>query len=420
VAGQPEQVRIQPQIKVGWRETSQGEKVMSVFKRGGVYWFKFKFQGQAVRESAHTPSKPVARDAERIRRRELELAVNGIQKRERMPLLSIAAEKWLTSKNPRSEHTVFHYRQYVDSLKEVFGKRLVCDISADDIAELQARREKVGLSGRTINAEMGVLRQILKRHRLWNTLVENGQVKFKAERRDVGKSISRDDETKLLDAIRQSRSPALLPLFVMAIDTGLRASELRHLRRRDLHLAWKDGFIESGAVVVSRSKTEGGTGRMVPLTRRACAVLSLWLSRFPEAGPDSYSFPQHCVGFAGNDRKPALYDLDLSKPIGEWKSAWKIARDSAKLHYRWHDARHTFISRLAENPSVSEQTITALAGHVSKRMLERYSHIRAEAKREAINTLEVALFEGAGAQNWAQSKQTERPEAYAQAEKVLN
>jgi len=49
---------------------------------------------------------------------------------------------------------------------------------------------------------------------------------------------------------------------------------------------------------------------------------------------------------------------------------------------------------------VSEQTITALAGHVSKRMLERYSHIRAQAKRDAISMLES----GRGwAQNWAQS-----------------
>ncbi len=394
---------------------------MSVYKRGKVWWYKFTFNGQDIRESAKTGDKTLAREAERARRRELERSFNRIPKRERMSLFSVAAEEWLATKSPRSEHTVFHYRQYVDSLSAIFGKRLVCDLTADDITDLQQRREQEKKSGRTSNAELGVLRQILKRHRLWNALVEvPGSVTFKAERRDVGRSIPRDDETKLLDAIRQSRSPALLPLFVMAIDTGLRASELRHLRRRDLQLTWADGFIESGAVVVSRSKTEGGTGRMVPLTRRACAVLSLWLSRFPDAEPDSYAFPQHCVGFASNKRKPLLYDLDLTKPIGEWKSAWNVARTAAKLNYRWHDCRHTFISRLAENPNVSEQTITALAGHVSKRMLERYSHIRAQAKRNAIETLESADFTGVEAQKWAQSPQAETTETAEQPEKVLN
>jgi len=58
------------------------------------------------------------------------------------------------------------------------------------------------------------------------------------------------------------------------------------------------------------------------------------------------------------------------------------------MRYRPHDMRHTFISRLAENPGVSEQTIKALAGHVSRQMLERYSHIRSQAKQAAIQTLD--------------------------------
>jgi hypothetical protein len=37
---------------------------------------------------------------------------------------------------------------------------------------------------------------------------------------------------------------------------------------------------------------------------------------------------------------------------------------------------------------VSEQTIKALAGHVSRQMLERYSHVRSEAKQAAIRALE--------------------------------
>ena len=64
------------------------------------------------------------------------------------------------------------------------------------------------------------------------------------------------------------------------------------------------------------------------------------------------------------------------------------SRTRSKLTYRWHDLRHTFITRPAENPRVSEQTIRSLAGHVSAQMLQRYSHIRVQAKRDAINALE--------------------------------
>jgi integrase len=78
------------------------------------------------------------------------------------------------------------------------------------------------------------------------------------------------------------------------------------------------------------------------------------------------------------------------RPIGEWKKAWKDACKTSKVRYRWHDLRHTFITRLAERPEVSEQTIMSLAGHVSRSMLARYSHIRSQAKQAAISALEDA------------------------------
>jgi len=145
--------------------------------------------------------------------------------------------------------------------------------------------------------------------------------------------------------------------------------------------------------LLAKSKTEAGTGRVIPLSRRVCACLTLWLSRFQDAGPDSYLFPFHMVGVAGNSRTPQMWGVDLSRPIGSWRKAWLVACKEAKVRYRWHDLRHTFVSRLAENPIVSEQTIRALAGHVSRQMLEPYSHIRSQAKQAAIQALEQQASE---------------------------
>ena len=91
---------------------------------------------------------------------------------------------------------------------------------------------------------------------MWAPIGE--RVKHLRERQDVGRAISPEDEQGILDAIRQSRSPALLPLFVLALDTGLRRSELRMLRMRDLTLEWRGGLIRSGALCVPQSKTEAG------------------------------------------------------------------------------------------------------------------------------------------------------------------
>jgi integrase len=360
--------------------------------------------GSIVRLCAKAPrriSKTIARQAERTRRRELELGVNRVEKRKKMPLFSLAAREWLDRKRITSAHaTAETYRYFIEGLIRHFGERLVSDIDHEDIAALQSRRLREGKSTRTVNLEVSTLRQVLRAHRLWAPISE--EVHHLRERHDVGRAIDREDEEKLFDAIRRSRSPALLPLFVLALDTGLRRSELRSLKFRDLALTWREGVILAGTLTVRKSKTDAGTGRIVPLTRRVCSVLSLWTARIAGADPDTFVFPAHKVGLSGNDRIAYAYEFDPSRPAGEWKKAWNDALKRAGLKYRWHDCRHTFITRLCESPAVSEETIRSLAGHVSQKMLERYSHVRVAAKQAAIATLEKSDFVIHGAQNWAQ------------------
>jgi integrase len=84
-----------------------------------------------------------------------------------------------------------------------------------------------------------------------------------------------------------------------------------------------------------------------------------------------------------------------------WKVGWEHARKGAGVACRFRDLHRTFISRLAESQA-SDSTVMALAGHVSRAMMERYSHIRMEAKRRAVDTLSGTDFEPSAAQNWAQ------------------
>jgi len=97
---------------------------------------------------------------------------------------------------------------------------------------------------------------ILKDYKLWD--VVKGHTRPLRTPHDVGKAISHEDEERLITAIGQSRSPALLPLFVLSIDSGLRASEVRQLRHRDLNLVWQDGTIEQGWLTVRGPKPKAG------------------------------------------------------------------------------------------------------------------------------------------------------------------
>ena len=185
---------------------------MSVYKRGQTYWYKFLFRGQLIRESARTSSKTVARDAEHARRRDLEFAINRISRRERMPLFSVAAREWLDTKASLARKSVASYGQYVKTLDREFGDRLICDIGLQEIARLQRKRRAAGLSARTINYEVHTLRGILKHFSLWAPIADHMRP-MKGERQP-GRALSREEEGRLLDAIRRSGSPVLTPLFI--------------------------------------------------------------------------------------------------------------------------------------------------------------------------------------------------------------
>jgi integrase len=180
------------------------------------------------------------------------------------------------------------------------------------------------------------------------------------------------------------------------------------VRYRDLELARKDDAIVAGRLIVPKSKTDAGTGRVIPFTRRLCVTLSSWIARFPNVEPESYIFPHHRDACRGGFSEYHLYETDLRRH--RVKRAWKYACRKSGVASRWHNLRHTFVSCFAENPAVSEETIPALAGHVSKQMLQRYSHIRIHAKEAAILGLEGDEIDnsapedaGERAQNWAQS-----------------
>jgi hypothetical protein len=117
-------------------------KVNGETKTVNVWWYKFRFAGQVIRESSKSGSKTVAKDAERARRRELEENWNQIKRRKLPPLFSLAAADWIKTRTSIASSTERSYKLAISQLENDLGKRLLCDISADDLAAYQNRRKR--------------------------------------------------------------------------------------------------------------------------------------------------------------------------------------------------------------------------------------------------------------------------------------
>jgi integrase len=370
---------------------------MSLYRRGKAWWYHFRFAGQEIQESTKSKSKTIAKDAERSRRRHLEESWNQIRRRKLPPLFSVAAEEWTAAVNPHvAERTQEIYEVALRyHLKPTFGGFLLCDIDAGRIASYQAGRKSEGASARTLNKELQVLRQVLKRYKLWANL--QGDVKFERESDHVGKALTEEQEAKLLVACESN--PLLRTVVILALNTALRKSEIRTLR-------WQQVDLIGRTLTVGRTKTEGGSGRVIPLNSVAYSAAVRWASRFPEANAEDYVFPA-CEA-AGIEREhPDVERIDPSRSIKSWRSAWRQALKRAGLQIRFHDLRHTCITKLAEGQA-SEQTLMSIAGDLSRKMLEHYSHIRMAAKRVALDAIAKPVFEVDVVQNPLHSRTAQK------------
>ena len=288
-----------------------------------MWWFKFRFAGRLFQESTRSTSKTVAIAAERKRHRELEAGANGLRRRTAPRALSAIADEWLESKKlTRAPRTQQIDQTNLGHVLPRLGGLLITDIQAEDIAHYQQHRLREGASPKTVNLELGTLRAMLRRHRLWAGLQPD--VRFLPVRDHVGRSLSLGEEERLLKACADSRSRSVLPAVTLALNTGLRYSELRLLRW------WQVDFTRR-SLTVGRSKTEAGTGRVIPLNDRATAVVTFWAEQFPTREPDHFVFPTERYGAGGNGFSRSIYATDPSRPITSWKQAWETAKNRANV-----------------------------------------------------------------------------------------
>lgn len=361
-------IRVVPQQKGSPRRDKDG-----LHKRRGIWHYKLKINGKWREFSARTKSY---QEAKQTRQKALQQQAEG-----RLPTdaakakLEQVAPGWLAyRKQIVAPLTVRIDRERLKPLLKSFGNRRLCDITIDDILAYRAlRQSEVG--NRTINLEVKVLRQILKAHKLWVRIGDDYRP-LKENSRGPGQALADEQERALFATARSNpRWEVAYYAALLAANTTARGCELKSLQLRDVDLM-------EGQIHIRSSKTQAGV-RVVPLNQTALWAASKLFERAKKLGasePEHYLFPACERG-----------QIDVIVPQKTWKSAWRsLTVEAGMKGLRFHDLRHHAITQLAEK-GVPDQTLMAIAGHVSKQMLEHYSHIRMKAKREAVKAIDSAI-----------------------------
>ncbi len=196
--------------------------------------------------------------------------------------------------------------------------------------------------------------------------------------------VKRRDRVAVSDSDRERVLRYQVTVGLVALNTGMRYSELRLLR-------WVQVDLKRRTVRVGKSKTEASTGRTIPLNDRANKVLQFWSERFPKRKPEDFVFPSERYGAGGDKFEPCVYDTDPTRPINSWKEAWESAKETAKVSIRFHDLRHTCVTRMLEGgaPLSVVAAILGWSAATTVRMAKRYGHIGQVAQRQAVELLDA-------------------------------
>ncbi len=141
-----------------------------------------------------------------------------------------------------------------------------------------------------------------------------------------GRAYTADEKARMLAEAAKLRSRNMYPALVVDLNCGLRDKELRELRWQQIDLVHKK------QITVGKSKTDAGTGRVIPLNDTVMIALEAhaawYIRRFGECRPEWYVFP------AGKGQPN-----DPTRPVTTLRTAWTprhgevVRRTQARLSF---------------------------------------------------------------------------------------
>lgn len=283
-----------------------------------------------------------------------------------------AGNSWLqTRKFYIAKRTFVEYQFNLKTLSKFFGEMRLGEITADQIRDYQQMR-LANVGPVAINHECGVLQQLLKRAGRWFSIEPYYQpLPFSKEQR--GRVLSEDERKRLFLVAQSNPNWEAAYLFALiSVNTTAGPKETYTLRLKDIDL-------ERRLLTVQPEGAKNSyRARPIPLNDEALYAAKLALARAHKLGsftPEHYVFPFRI--------HRGLYDP--TRHQAHFQTAWRRLRAAADLRgFRMYDLRHHAITALLEDPDVSEETVETIAGHISRKMKKRYSHVRIEACRAAV------------------------------------
>lgn len=310
-----------------------------------------------------------AKQAE-IDRQKAEAEAAAIEKKESIPLSDFFQEQYIPyardNKKSRSVDTEEHL--FKNWIKPAIGQKPLKDISVFDCERIKKRMRDKGKSERTVEYALAVLRQVFNfamKVKLFagpNPLLEVTKPKYDNQKQ----RFLTPEETEKLFAELKRKSLPLYRMALISLHAGLRGGEI-------FALTWGD--LDFGRSLILLRDTKNTETRYAFMTATLKAELETMKPGKPVELVFKDKFGQRIKSIS------ATFDRAVAK-LG-----FNDGITDRRMKFTFHNLRHSFASNLV-SMGTDLYRVQLLLGHKTQKMTQRYSHMRPDDLRAAINKLD--------------------------------
>jgi integrase len=361
---------------------------MAVYKRGKIWWYKFNWNGEPVRESTKQTNKRTAEQMEATHKTSLAKGEVGLRDRKPAPTLRQFADSdflpFVRSTFAAKPKTLKYYAYGVKSLLafEKLADARLDTITGETIGAFIAKRRDCGLEVSSINRELQALRRMFRLAQEWGR-VEKAlpTVKMVPGENHRERVLTPEEESLYFraagtKAMEQHADPRLLAdVARILLDCGLRPEECFRLRPEN---------VAEGRLEIHFGKTDNAR-RRIPMTPNVQAVLEM---RTSKSASREWVFP--ALTMSGHI-EPSSLKKQHAKAVSE---ATRILREETGdpersfAGFELYTLRHTCLTRWA--PHMDPWTLAYLAGHRDMNTTKRYVHPQEQTILDAMEKARAA------------------------------
>ena len=275
------------------------------------------------------------------------------------------------------------YREVVNLyVRPHLGHIRLARLTPEDVEKMGRALAEAGKSGNTQRLARTILRRALgqaerRGYVARNVVALTDAPAVKVDERPV---LTPEQAKQLFDALHDDR---LLPLYVVAIHTGLRQGELFALR-------WSDVDLGAGTVTVTGTLIAGSGN--APIRRPTSPAATVPLTPQAMEALQVHQVRQNLEGTQGSDdlvftsaRGTALYDSNIRK---HWH---RVSANLGLPSMPWHNLRHSAATIMLAQ-GVPIEVVSRVFAHGSIRITaDIYGHVSPETNRQAADAMSKAL-----------------------------